>query len=86
MILKDCHILFQHLFEEFPIFSLFCLIDSIDPIKNTNFLSKLEFDFKDASIMINSNDSTYLNKVEKIRDWLLPVKKDSDNKLVLQLG
>ena len=80
MILKDCHILFQHLFEEFPIFSLFCLIDSIDPIKNTNFLSKLEFDFKDA------NDSTYLNKVEKIRDWLLPVKKDSDNKLVLQLG
>ncbi len=71
---------FKIKFNEYPLFSFFCIIDTIEPIKSTSCLSY--FDVKGKSLKITSNDSAYLEKILGLNDWLVPVWKENDTVIV----
>lgn len=66
-------------FMEYPLFSFFCLIDTIDPIKSTCTLSKVDIQLKkEGKIVIKSNDPTYLENVNRLNEWLAPTTMEGD--------
>lgn len=64
-------------FDEYPLFTLFCIIDTIEPTKNTSCLSDVRFKLSKDKIVVESNDSTYRNKVFSLKSWLTPVDMDN---------
>lgn len=69
---------YKFCFNDYPFFVLFCIIDSIEPIKSTSCLSVIDIKFQGKKIIIKSNDAFYRKKVTGLNDWLLPVSIDND--------
>lgn len=65
-------------FEKYPLFTFFCIIDTIEPLKSTSCLSKVDIQLKGKKIIIKSNDSVYLQKILELNKWILPVSKEND--------
>ena len=76
-------------FKDYPLFFLFCLIDAIDPIKSTNFLSDIQIAFeKDCTcskIIIKTNDKNYIKKIKGIDSWLTHIDVKDNNIVEIQI-
>ncbi len=72
-------------FDEFPLFTFFCIIDTIEPLKSTSCLSKVDIQLKGKKIIIKSNDSVYRKKILELNEWLLPVSKENDDMITINL-
>lgn len=70
-----------------PLFFFFCLIDSIEPIKNMKdfaLLSDIDIDIAEVGIKISSHNTNglnekYLNSINGIGDWLTIVHRDKNS-------
>lgn len=71
-------------FKDYPLFSFFCIIDTIEPLKSTSCLSDIDMRLEKKKMIIKSNDSEYCKKVLGLNEWLLPVTW-IDDKLTLYL-
>lgn len=77
-------------FEEFPIFFLFCLVDSLEPIKiiiDSDLLDKICVVFSENVIKFKFNltcgcKKTLIDKYCEMNDWLCPVQIDEDNEVI----
>ncbi len=69
---------YKFAFTEYPLFSFFCIIDTIDPIKSTSCLSDVDIKLESGDIIVKSNDVEYLNRINSINEWLLPTTKNGD--------
>ena len=65
-------------FADYPLFTFFCVIDTIEPLKSTSCMSDVDIKLERKKIIIKSNDSVYRQKVLGLNEWLLPVTKDND--------
>lgn len=71
-------------FDKYPIFSLFCLVDTLEPIKTTNIFSSINLIFKNKELIIDSHDHDYNENILKLNEWLTPVKiKEHKLRLIL---
>lgn len=59
-----------------PLFSLFCVIDAIEPTKSSSCLTNIDIKLTKDKIIIDSNDSLYQDKVYSLNEWLTPVTKE----------
>lgn len=66
----------------YPLFSFFCLIDTIDPIKSTSCLSNVDIKVGLRKIIIKSNDVEYLKKINTLNEWLLPTTMEEDTAII----
>ena len=70
-----------------PLFFFFCLIDSIEPIKNMKDFTLLndinieilEDEIKISSDIVNDLNEKYLNSINKIGDWLAITHRDKND-------
>jgi len=76
--------------EKYPFLYFFLLVDSIDPIKTFDKyenLNDLKIECVDNKILINvDNDilqEKYFNKVEALKDWLIPDIKIDKNRITI---
>lgn len=65
-------------FEIYPLFTLFCIIDTIEPLKTSSRLSKIYIELKKGKIIIKTNDCEYRKKVLDLNDWLAPTIINED--------
>lgn len=65
-------------FKNYPLFTFFCLIDTIEPIKSTSCLSDIDIKLEGKRIIVKSNDAFYRKKVASLNDWLLPVSVENE--------
>ena len=75
---KNKYVDYRISFNRFPLFTLFCIIDTIEPLKSTSCMSNVDIRLEGKSIIIKSNDSVYRQKILGLNEWLLPVSKDND--------
>lgn len=73
-------------FEDYPLLFLFCLIDSIEPLKATNILSEIDIQCTENSIKIITNDDVYIKKLLSLRKWLTRVIKRGNNVIEIMLS
>lgn len=69
-------------FYEHPLFVFFCIIDTIEPLKSTNCLSKVDIRLVNNKIVIKSNDRVYRQKVNKLNEWLVPTIENNDSIII----
>lgn len=62
-------------FNSFPFLYLFDLIDSIEPFKQTNWLTDIQISINERrkEICIKSKDDVYLNRISELKEWLTSV-------------
>ena len=65
-------------FKDYPLFTFFCLIDTIEPTKAVSCLSDIDIKLEGKKIIIKSNDASYRKKVADLNDWLLPVSVENE--------
>ena len=65
-------------FYVYPLFTFFCIVDTIEPLKSSSCLSEIDIDLKKDRIIIKCNDSEYCKKVLSLNEWLLPTMKSDD--------
>ena len=65
-------------FNRYPLFTFFCIVDTLEPLKSTSCLSKIDIALKKDKIIVKSNDSVYCNKVLGLNEWLTPTIKNGD--------
>ena len=65
-------------FYVYPLFTFFCIVDTIEPLKSSSCLSEIDIDLKKDKIIVKSNDSVFCNKVLELNEWLLPTMKSDD--------
>ena len=74
-------------FHDYPFLYLFDLIDSIEPFKQTNWLTDIQISINERrkEICIKSKDDVYLNRISELKEWLtlVDVKK---GKVIIKLG
>lgn len=77
-----------------PMFFLFCLVDTIEPIKvfkkDGELLKNIFLSYSDNNLTIRSEikcgcHDTYFSKVKSLNDWLTPVKELDSQTLEIQL-
>ncbi len=63
-------------FEEYPLLFFFCLLDSIDPIKQLSLLNNWQVDFnnKERKLCIKTNSRMYAQNILLLNDWLCPIE------------
>lgn len=76
--LNGDYIEYKFCFDDYPLFVLFCIIDTIEPTKSTSCISDIDIKLKGRKIVIKSNDCAYLRKVLNLNEWLLPVTQDGN--------
>ena len=69
-------------FDNYPLFTLFCIVDTIEPLKSSSCLSDIDVQLKLGKIIIESNDSVYLRKIKGLNDWLTPTIEDKDRIII----
>lgn len=71
-------------FSSFPFLYLFDLIDSIEPFKQTNWLTDIQISIneKRKEICIKSKDDVFLNKISEIKEWLTPVEVKNGSAII----
>ena len=65
-------------FKDYPLFTFFCLIDTIEPTKAVSCLSDIDIKLEGKKIIVKSNDASYRKKVADLNDWLLPVSVENE--------
>jgi hypothetical protein len=65
-------------FADYPLFTFFCIIDTIEPLKTSTCLSEIDIDLQNGKIIVKSNDSGYRKKVLGLNEWLVPTIKNED--------
>ena len=68
--------------ENYPLFTFFCIIDTIEPLKSSSCLSYIDIQLKHGKIIIESNDSVYLQKIKGLNDWLTPTTEENDTVII----
>ncbi len=79
---KDLYVDYKFAFEVFPLFTLFCIVDTIEPLKSSCCLSDVDIQLKHGKIIIESNDSVYLRKIIGLNDWLTPTTEKDDTVVI----
>ena len=69
---NDQYIDYRIRFYDYPLFTFFCIIDTIEPLKSTSCLSNVDIVLNSGKITIKSNDCDYLRKIKGLNDWLMP--------------
>lgn len=72
-------------FQKYPLFTLFCLVDTIEPIKSTSAFSEIDIQIENEKIIISSNDTNYMRRVKGLNDWLLIVENKDNMKVEFSL-
>lgn len=72
-------------FVKHPFFTLFCLVDTIEPTKSTNVFSEIDIQFENEKITISSTDANYMKRVKGMNDWLLIVEDKENMKVEFSL-
>ena len=75
---KNKYVDYRISYNRFPLFTFFCIIDTIEPLKSTSCISNVDIRLEGKKIIIKSNDSVYRQKVLGLNEWLLPISKDND--------
>ena len=80
--------------DKHPMFFLFCLVDTIEPIKvfkeDGELLKNIFLSYSDNNLTIRSEikcgcHDTYFSKVKSLNDWVTPVKELDSQTLEIQL-
>lgn len=69
-------------FEGYPLFFFFCLVDVLEPTKNTAFFSNVKITLQNRKISISTNDKTYSKAIMGLNEWLIPVKKEGEEFII----
>ena len=69
-------------FDDYPLFTLFCIVDTIEPLKSSSCLSDIDIQLKFGKIIIKSNDGVYLRKIKGLNDWLTPTTEVNDSVII----
>lgn len=78
---------YKIVFDEYPLFSFFCIIDTIEPLKTSSCLSEIDIELQKGKIIVKSNDSEYRKKVLGLNEWLVPaIKKENEITIYLNLN
>lgn len=80
--------------KEHPMLYLFCLVDTIEPIKvfkDKNKLDNLYLSISEKELKVRSKircgcHDIYFSKVESLKDWLTPVKKHDNQTLIIHFN
>lgn len=77
-------------YDEYPLQFLFCLVDSIEPLKRNIPLSMIELDFKDKAIEItiqgcSDKSKSYIKGLTELKYWLTKTVEENDNKIRIVL-
>ena len=65
-------------FYEYPLFTLFCIVDTLEPLKSSLSLSEIDISLRKGKIIVKCNNSEYCKKVFGLNEWLLPTIKDEN--------
>jgi len=65
-------------YDDYPLFSLFCIIDTIEPLKLDFWPFKVDIRLEEGKMIIKSNNREYLDRVSGLKDWLCPVIREDD--------
>ena len=65
-------------FKDYPLFTFFCLIDTIEPTKSTSCQPDISIKLEGKKIIVKSNDAFYRKKIADLNDWLLPVSVENE--------
>lgn len=60
-------------FDEYPLFFFFCLVDVLEPTKNTTLFSKANITLENRKIIISTNDKSYSKAIMGLNKWLIHV-------------
>lgn len=69
-------------FDEYPTFFFFCLVDVLEPTKNTTLFSKVKFTLQNRRISISTNDKAYSKAIMGLNEWLIPIKKQQEEFII----
>lgn len=69
-------------FDEYPTFFFFCLVDVLEPTKNTSLFSNVKISLKNRKISISTNDKAYSKAIMGLNNWLVPVKKEQEEFII----
>jgi hypothetical protein len=69
-------------FDEYPLFFFFCLVDVLEPTKNTTLFSKVNITLENRKIIISTNDKSYSKAIMGLNKWLTPVEKDGEKLII----
>ena len=76
--------------DRYPVFFLFCLIDSMEPIKvvhDTSLLEKIDVEISDKGLSLEYNmlcgcRDALTNKVDSLKDWLTRVEGNNNKRYI----
>jgi hypothetical protein len=77
---------FKFKFTEYPFFTLFCIVDSIEPSKATNDWRNIKIDFSDNKIILECDAEMFIKRVLDLNKWLLCVERNKNNQVVIILN
>lgn len=69
-------------FDEYPTFFFFCLVDVLEPTKNTTLFSKVKITLQNRKISISTNDKAYSKAIMGLNEWLVPVRKQQEEFII----
>ncbi len=69
---------YKFAFEDYPLFTFFCLVDTVEPLKSSCLLSDIDIQLKKGKIIVKSNDSVYIRKIAGLNDWLVPILNEGN--------
>ena len=69
-------------FDEYPTFFFFCLVDVLEPTKNTTLFSKIKITLQNRKIRISTNDKAYSKVIMGLNEWLVPIKKQQEEYII----
>lgn len=79
---KGLYVDYKIRFENYPLFTFFCIVDTIEPLKSSSCLFDIDIQLKHGKIIIESNDSVYLQKIKGLNDWLTPTTEGNDTVII----
>ena len=69
-------------FEGYPLFFFFCLVNVLEPTKNTTLFSKVNITSENRKIIISTNDKSYSKAIMGLNEWLIPIKKQQEEFII----
>lgn len=77
-------------YDKYPLLFLFCLVDTIEPLKRGIPFSMIELNFNNQSIEFtidahNDKATSYIKELSGLQNWLTKTIKENDNKIRIEL-
>lgn len=77
-------------YDKYPLLFLFCLVDTIEPLKRGIPLSMIDLNFNNQSIEItidahNDKATSYIKELSGLQNWLTKTIKENGNKIRIEL-